>query len=53
MSFDDPGAESSTKHTDSLEYTATLTSLLVEGAIELPDRGDLDLEAKAAIKVRY
>ena len=53
MSFDDPVADSSTKHTDLLEYTATLTSLLVDGATELPEGGDLDEEAKAAIKARH
>ena len=53
MSFDDPVADSSTKHTDSLEYTATLTSLLVDGATELPEGGDLDEEAKAEIKARH
>ena len=53
MSFDDPVADSSTKHTDSLEYTTTLTSFLVEEAIELPAGGDLDQEAKAEIKARH
>ena len=53
MSFDDPVADSSIKHTDSLEYTATLTSLLVDGATDLPAGSDLDHEAKAAIKARY
>ena len=42
MSFDDPVADSSIKHTDSLEYTATLTSLLVDGATDLPAGSDLD-----------
>ena len=53
MSFDDPVTDSSTKYTDSLKYTATLTSLLVDGATELPAGGDLDQEAKAAIKARH
>lgn len=53
MSFDDPVADSSIKHTDSLEYTATLTSLLVDGATDLPAGSDLDHEAKAAIKARH
>ena len=53
MSFNDPVTDSSTKHTESLEYTAILTSLLVDGATELPVGGDLDQDAKAAIKARH
>ena len=53
MSFNDPVTDSSTKHTESLECTAILTSLLVDGATELPVGGDLDQDAKAAIKARH
>ena len=38
---------------ESLECTAILTSLLVDGATELPVGGDLDQDAKAAIKARH
>ena len=53
VSFNDPVTDSSTKHTESLECTAILTSLLVDGATELPVGGDLDQDAKAAIKARH
>ena len=53
MSFDDPEADSQWKHSDSLECTATLTGLILDGESELPRNMDLDQEAKTAIKIRH
>ena len=53
MSFDDPVADSPYKHTDSLECTANLTGLILEGDLELPQGLDLNEEAKAKIKKHH
>ena len=53
MSFDDPVADSLTKHLDSLECTTKLSSLLQDGFAELPVGCDLDFEAKVAIKMHH
>ena len=53
MSFDDPVADSSYKHIDSLECTANLAGLILEGESELPQGLDLNQEAKAEIKKRH
>ena len=53
MSFDDPVTDSQSKHTDSLECTATLTGLILDGETELPRGVDFDREAVVAIKRRH
>ena len=55
MSFDDPVADSTRKHADSLECTATgtLTRLILDGATALPDDIDFNHLAKVEIKQRH
>lgn len=49
LSFDDPVADSSHKHADSLKCTANLTGLILKGETQLP-RIDPDRAAKEAVK---
>ncbi len=50
MTFDDPVADSSRKHTDSLKCTTMLTNLLLSNTSELPEKADFDYEARAEVK---
>ena len=46
MSSDNPVANSSCKHTDSLKCTTSFTSLILDGESELPRGASLDHDAK-------
>ena len=48
--FDDPVADSSRKHDDSLKCTAMLTNLLLNNESELPETADFDHEARIEVK---
>ena len=53
MSFDDPVANSSCKHTDSLKCTTFFTSPVLDGESELRRGASLDHNAKAEIKMQH
>ena len=50
MTFDDPVADSSRKHADSLKSTAMLTNLLLNNESELPETADFNQEARTEVK---
>ena len=50
MTFDDPVADSSRKHDDSLKCTAMFTNLLLNNESELPETADFDHEATIKVK---
>ncbi len=53
MSFDDPVIDSSRKHSDSVQCTANLTSLIRKGEAQLPRTNDPDRATKAAVIRRH